>query len=65
MSYIKEINISSVGEPAHIKLEKNSKGYNYEISLYGDDCETVLTQIFEARTRLEKQLAGINSIPGA
>ncbi len=59
MSTIKEISISSVGEPAHVKLEKNSKGYNFELSLYGDDLNSVLDDIFAARSRVEQEIQGI------
>ncbi len=56
MSTIREISISSVGEPAHVKLEKNSKGYNFELSLYGDDLNSVLDEIFVAKGRVEQEL---------
>ena len=56
MTTIRELLISSIGEPAHIKLEKNSKGYNYELSLYGDCLEQVEAQIFASRKRIEAEL---------
>jgi hypothetical protein len=59
MVIIKELNISSIGEPAHVKLEKNTKGYNYEISLYGDDLGAVVADIFEAETDIKRRLLGM------
>lgn len=56
MAFIREMNISSIGEPAHVKIEKNSKGYNYEISLHGEYLDSVIDELFKARTRLEKEL---------
>lgn len=41
-----------------IKLEKNTKGYNWEISYAGEDIEAVLTKIREANEKLTKEYGG-------
>ncbi|MGF7431065.1 hypothetical protein PQV03_09910 [Thermoanaerobacterium thermosaccharolyticum] len=41
-----------------IKLEKNTKGYNWEISYAGEDIEAVLTRIREANEKLQKEYGG-------
>ena len=56
MAHIKEYAISTIGEPAHAKIEKNSKGYNFELSLHGEDLKLVLDELFAARVRIEKEL---------
>lgn len=56
MAHIKEYAINSIGEPAHIKIEKNSKGYNYELSLHGEDLRIVLDELLATRIEIEKQL---------
>lgn len=56
MAHIKEYAISTIGEPAHVKIEKNSKGYNYELSLHGENLYEVLTALFDARIKIEKEL---------
>jgi hypothetical protein len=56
MSQIKEWTISSMAEPVGVKIEKNSKGYNYEISLHGEDFAEVIPAILAARQQLEKDL---------
>ncbi|MFZ3385329.1 MAG: hypothetical protein WA144_15520 [Candidatus Methanoperedens sp.] len=56
MATIREITISSIGEPAHVKLEKNSKGYNYEIGLYSENLDGCIGEIMAARERIEKEL---------
>jgi hypothetical protein len=39
----------------HIRLEKNSKGYNWEISYSDEDEEAVLSKIREVNARLTKE----------
>lgn len=56
MATIKEYSISEMGQPAHAKIEKNNKGYNYELSLHGEDITMVLNELFAARVRTEKEL---------
>lgn len=56
MATIKDYTISSVGEPACIKIEKNSKGYNYEVSLHEENLDICMQLIFEARRKIEIEL---------
>lgn len=41
-----------------IKLEKNSKGYNWEISYAGEDIEAVLSKIRETNQKLQAEYGG-------
>lgn len=45
-------------EPVKIKLEKNSKGFNYEISVSGATVDTIVEKIAEAKSKLEKEYGG-------
>ena len=38
-----------------IKLTRNSKGYNWEIKLYGDDTEAILKELKELNTKLKAE----------
>lgn len=46
-------------EPIKIKLEKNSKGYNFEISVSGGDVDEILAKIADAKKKLESEYGGI------
>jgi hypothetical protein len=39
----------------NIKLEKNSKGYNWEISYRGENLDEVLAKIREANNKLQAE----------
>lgn len=41
-----------------IKLEKNTKGYSWEISYAGEDLDKVLEKIREANARLQAEYGG-------
>ncbi|MDE4542287.1 hypothetical protein [Thermoanaerobacterium sp. R66] len=41
-----------------VKLEKNTKGYNWEISYAGEDIEVVLARIREANKKLQEEYGG-------
>ena len=41
-----------------IKIEKNSKGYNWEISYACEDLDAVLAKVREANERLQKEYGG-------
>lgn len=58
MPTLKEISIQSVGEPYSIKIERNSKGYNYEISVKAEDSTAALVEVLEMRKKLEEELYG-------
>lgn len=47
-------------QPAEIsvKLERNSKGYNWEISYRGEDAEAVLAKIREINQKLLSEYGG-------
>lgn len=40
-------------QPIKIKLEKNSKGFNYEISVAGEEVDEIMALIAEANEKLE------------
>jgi hypothetical protein len=40
-------------EPIKIKLEKNSKGFNFEISVSGDNVNVIMDTIADAKAKLE------------
>ena len=61
MAEIKEISLSTIGEPYSLKIEKNSKGYNYEISVHESTMEGAMGTILKAKAELELQLYG--SVP--
>jgi len=42
-------------EPVKIKLEKNTKGFNYEISVSGESVDSILAIIADAKAKLEKE----------
>lgn len=42
-------------EPVKIKLEKNTKGFNYEISVSGESVDYILATIADAKAKLEKE----------
>lgn len=44
-----------VTQPVGVKLEKNSKGYTYEISIKGDSIEAVLEQLAKAYLTMEEK----------
>ena len=60
MTTIKEITVASIAEPACVKIERNSKGYNYEVSIHADTMSNALAQASIARKQLEAELYGSN-----
>jgi hypothetical protein len=42
-------------EPLKIKIERNTKGYNWEVSASGSSIEEILTRIREANLALEAE----------
>jgi len=45
-------------EPMKIKLEKNSKGFNWEISIHGKDLAEILPKLEEANQALQGKYGG-------
>lgn len=41
-----------------VKLEKNSKGYNWEITFKGEDADAVLAKIREVNKKLNEEYGG-------
>jgi len=58
MTTIKELLISSIDQPAQIKIEKNSKGYNYEINHHAEDLRSCWAEVLEAKKMIEAELFG-------
>ena len=59
MTTIKEFNVSSIGEPCQVKIERGQKGgYGYEINMHGESMPETLGVVLEARRRLEAVLYG-------
>ena len=58
MTTVREIQIQSIGEPAHVKVERNSKGYNYEIGVYSEDITQACMEVLKAKALLELELYG-------
>lgn len=52
--------INAYAYPASIKLEKNSKGWNFEITYHGNSMEEVIEIIIKAKQRIEKELKSGN-----
>lgn len=40
-------------DPIRIKLEKNSKGYNWEVSVAGNNIDDILASIEDANAKLK------------
>jgi len=45
--------ISTIAEPVHITLTKNSKGFNWEISIHGESVGQTLLQVEQAEAQLK------------
>jgi len=59
MTTIKEICVSSLGEPCQVKIERGQKGgYGYEINMHGESMPETLEVVLDARKRLEAALYG-------
>jgi hypothetical protein len=58
MTTIREIQVQSIGEPYQIKIEKNSKGYNYEVSIHAETAEKAISEVLNMRNRIEEELYG-------
>jgi hypothetical protein len=56
MTTIREISIASIAEPASIKIERNSKGYNYEVSLKSENMVTCWNELKEIKKKIEGEL---------
>ena len=48
-------NLISPEMPAHIEVSKNSKGYNYSVSLYGEDMVECLDAVMKAMDILKEK----------
>ena len=48
-------------EPMKVKIEKNTKGYNWEVAVSGSDLKEIMTKIREANTALALEYGG--SVP--
>ena len=58
MAEIKEIPIQTIGEPFSVKIEKNSKGYNYEIGVHAATSDIALVEIAKLKKGVEEQING-------
>lgn len=54
----KHLEVMAMAEPIGIKIERNSKGYNYEISIKSDTLDNTLALAFDAKSRLNLELHG-------
>ena len=50
--------VTSIEEPFGVKIVKNSKGYNYELSAHESTMEGALATIQKAKAKLELELYG-------
>ena len=46
-------------EPIKIKLEKNTKGFNWEVSVSGDSVDNLLATIAYAKKKLELEYGAV------
>lgn len=58
MTTVKEIQVQSIAEPAQVKIERNSKGYNYEISVHSETLPDACIEVLKAKALLELELYG-------
>lgn len=61
MAFIKDVSISSIGEPASVKIEKNSKGYNIEVGLHGETLQDTAFQCIQTMRSIETELAKVSA----
>ena len=54
--------ISTIAEPYGVKIERNSKGYNYEVSVHTTDPLEAVDEAIGMKARLEREL-GIECKP--
>lgn len=54
----REVQVQTVGEPYGVKIEKNSKGFNYEISVKSDSPDKLLVDLEYLKKQVEAQLGG-------
>ena len=52
---------TNIGEPVHVTLTKNTKGYQWEISVFGSDSEKVMTTINTININLQKEYGGVEN----
>lgn len=55
MTEIKEIQITTIGEPAQIKLIKTAKGYNWELNLHGETLASCMEKIKTADDTMKER----------
>lgn len=55
MTTLKEIQVSSIGEPCYIKVERNSKGYNYEMGIHAE----TMNHAFEIMKLTKEKIEGL------
>lgn len=57
MTEIKEIQISTIGEPAQVKIERGMKGgYGYEINIHAETLEKAYLECVLIKDRLNLEL---------
>lgn len=54
----REVQIQTIGEPYGVKIEKNSKGFNYEISVKSGSPDKLLVDLEYLKKQVEAQLRG-------
>ena len=59
MVEVREINVASIGEPAHVKISRGSGGrLDYEISYHAPTMRDALDVVKRAREEMERELYG-------
>ena len=53
--------IEENAQPIHITLTKNTKGYQWEISVFGSDLETMFSQIAVTDSKLRTQYGAVET----
>ena len=53
--------IEENAQPIHITLTKNTKGYQWEISVFGTDMETLLNQATAADAELKAKYGAVEA----
>ena len=53
--------ITSIGEPVHVTLTKNTKGYQWDISVFGADADKVLATIKTVDANLKTEYGAVEA----
>ena len=48
--------ISTIAEPYGVKIERNSKGYNYEVSVHASKYADAMEEAIRMKSRIEEAL---------